>query len=294
VASIGFGVGDPIVAPLNDTPEGDVGYETPHGRGTRRARVRWWRVAILMLSAAYFFIPLFAGLKFALQDINSHFSFGAVTGLPSAPGFSGAFWLSIRLALVTLLVSAILTVPTIIYVHLRLPRVRRILEFVTILPIVIPPILIILGVLDAAPLWLRASPYLLSLEYVILAMPFVYRSLDAGLSAIDLKTLVEASRSLGGNWLKTMWRVVLPNLRTALLSAMMLTLALVLGEYTMANLDLWNTIPVWIVQFQNGSNGHIQVAAAMLGLVGTWLLITLVVSLDRSGSRRSRRKTGQL
>ena len=294
MASIGFGAGDPLIIPEVDAPEGDVAYETPHGRTGLRRRVRWWRVAILTLSAAYFFVPMFAGLKFALQSIDGHFSFNSVTSLPSSPGFGQAFWLSIRLGLVTLLVSAALTVPTTIYVHLRLPRVRRIMEFVTVLPIVIPPILIILGVLDSAPLWLRSSPYLLSLEYVILAMPFVYRSLDAGLSAIDLKTLVEASRSLGGNWLKTMWRVVLPNLRTALLSAMMLTLALVLGEYTMASLDLWNTIPVWIVQFQNDPNGHTQVAAAMLGLVGTWVLITLVVSLDRSGSRRSRRKTGQL
>ncbi len=248
----------------------------------------------MLLAGAYFFFPLYAGLKFALQDTNGHFSFQAVRNLPSAPGFAGAFWLSMRLAVVTLIVSSILTVPTTIYVHLRLPRVRPILEFVTILPIVIPPIIIILGVLNSAPLWLRSSPYLLSLEYVILVMPFVFRSLDAGLNAIDLKTLVEASRSLGGNWIKTMWRVVLPNLRSSLLSAMMLTLALVLGEYTMANLDLWNTIPVWIVQFQTASDGHVQVAAAMLGLVGTWLIITLVVSLDRSGSRRSRRRTGRL
>lgn len=287
MASIGFGAGDPILVPDAHAERGESA--TRPGRH----RIRWWRVAIMLLAGAYFFFPLFAGLKFALQDTNGHFSLQAVRNLPSAPGFSGAFWLSIRLAVVTLLVSAVLTVPTTIYVHLRLPRVRPILEFVTILPIVIPPIIIILGVLNSAPLWLRSSPYLLSLEYVILAMPFVYRSLDAGLSAIDLKTLVEASRSLGGNWFKTMWRVVLPNLRTSLLSAMMLTLALVLGEYTMANLDLWNTIPVWIVQFQTASDGHVQVAAAMLGLVGTWLIITLVVSLDRSGSRRSRRRAGE-
>jgi putative spermidine/putrescine transport system permease protein len=182
-------------------------------------------------------------------------------------------------------------VPTSIYVHLRLPRVRRIVEFITILPIVIPPIILIQGVLGAFPGWAKASPYLLSFVYVILAMPFVYRSLDAGLSAIDLKTLVEASTSLGGSWINTLRRVILPNLRPALLSAMVLTLALVLGEFTMASLDLWETIPVWIVNFQQ-SDGHVTVAASMAGLIGTWLLLTLIVSLDRSQSRRSRRKAG--
>lgn len=257
----------------------------------RRPRFRTWRLIVMLFAGAYFLLPIYAGLKFALENNDKKFSFYAVQTLPSQPGFSAAFFLSLRLAIVTVVLTLLLMVPTTIYVHLRLPRMRRIIEFVTVLPIVIPPIVLITGVLGSAPLWLKASPYLLSLVYVILAMPFVYRSLDAGLNAVDLKTLVEASRSLGGNWFKTMRSVVLPSLRPALLSAMVLTLALVLGEYTMASLDLWETIPVWIVNFQQ-NDGHVTTAASMLGLIGTWLLLTLIVSLDRSESRRTRRKTG--
>jgi putative spermidine/putrescine transport system permease protein len=247
----------------------------------------------MLLAGAYFLLPIYAGMQFALQNDSNHFSFFAFKALPSSPGFSAAFFLSIRLAFVTVVLSMALMVPTSIYVHLRLPRVRRIVEFITILPIVIPPIILITGVLGSYPGWIKASPYLLSLVYVILAMPFVYRSLDAGLNAIDLKTLVEASRSLGASWFNTLRKVVLPNLRPSLLSAMVLTLALVLGEYTMATLDLWTTIPVWIVNFQQ-ADGHITTAASMLGLIGTWVLLTLIVSLDRSQSRRTRRRTGAL
>lgn len=260
----------------------------PRRRGWRRPRISVWRSVVFFLAGLYFLLPIYAGLKFALENLQGKFSFSAIASLPHTQGFADAFFLSMRLAAVTLLVEAVLVIPTTIYVHLRLPRLRRMMDFVTILPIVIPPIIIILGVLSAAPLWLRSSPYLLSLEYVILSLPFIYRSLDSGLSAIDLKTLVEASRSLGGNWVKTIWRVVLPNLRPALLSALVLSLALVLGEFTMASLDLWVTIPVWIVQTNSNSagNGHIQVAASMLGLIVTWVLLTVIVSLDRSGSRR--------
>ncbi len=256
----------------------------------RRPRLRVWRAVVLFLAGAYFLIPIYAGLRFSLENDAGHLSLYAVKVIPSEPGFSAAFWLSMRLAVVTLALTLVLMVPTSVYVHLKLPRLRRLLDFVTILPIVIPPIVLILGVLRAAPLWLRASPYLLSLVYVILSMPFVYRSLDAGLSAIDLKTLVEASRSLGGNWFNTLWRVVVPNLRSALLSATVLTLALVLGEFTMASLDLWTTLPVWIYQFQQ-VDAHVSTAVSMVSLIGTWLLITLIVSLDRSQSRRTRRRT---
>ena len=262
------------------------------GSPKRRRRIRWWRGVVLVLAGAFFLIPIYAGIKSSLENVAGHFSFQAYQNLPSAPGFTAALTLSLKIALVTIVVSTLLMVPTAIYVHIRLPQLRRVLDVVTVLPIVIPPIVLIIGVLGVYPLWARASPYLLSFMYVILAMPFVYRSLDAGIGAIDLRTLTEASRSLGGNWSNTMWRVILPNIRPALLSATVLTLALVFGEYTMAQLDLWQTIPVWIAQFQVSSDGPIQVAASMMGLVGTWVLLLAVVSIDRSQSRRNRKKFG--
>lgn len=267
----------------------EIAAQEPRGRGL--PRIRFWRGIVLFIAAVYFLSPLYAGLHFAFQNDANHASLWAVKALPHEAGFSAAFFLSLRLALVTTGIVMGLMIPTATYVHLKLPKMRRVMDFVTILPIVIPPIVLIIGVLDAAPLWLKASPYLLSLMYVILAYPFVYRSLDAGLTAIDLKTLVEASRSLGGRWSSTLLRVVMPNLRQAILSATVLTIALVLGEFTMAQLDLWQTFPVWIYNFQQ-TDGHIATAAAMLSLVGTWLLITLIVSLDRSQSRRSQRRTG--
>jgi len=266
-----------------------------HGDPARRRmpRLRAWRGVVLVLAGAYFLLPLYAGLRFSFQNDVGRWSTYAVAAIPHQTGFMAAFYLSLRLAAVTTVLTMVLMVPTATYVHLKLPKMRRVLDFVTILPIVIPPIVLILGVLHAAPLWLRASPYLLSLAYVILALPFVYRSLDAGLSAIDLKTLVEASRSLGGKWISTLRHVILPNLRAAILSATVLTIALVLGEFTMASLDLWTTLPVWIYQFSQ-LDAHIATAVSMLSLIGTWVLLTVIVSVDRSQSRRTRRRTGTL
>ncbi len=200
-------------------------------------------------------------------------------------GFSDALTLSVKLALITTVLTLALMVPTAIYVHLRLPGLRRFLESITILPIVIPPVVLIVGVLDVAPGFLKSTPYLLGLVYVILAMPFAYRSLDAGLRALELRTLVDAASSLGAGWPTTLWRVILPNLRTALLSATVLTVALVLGEYTMASLDLYQTFPVWIVAFDQTS-GPVSTAASLLALFITWVFLLLIVTL---ASRRGRR-----
>jgi putative spermidine/putrescine transport system permease protein len=249
-------------------------------RNRRRRSLPAWRWVILLITAVYFLVPLWGALKFS--GISA---FGSVV---SEDGFSTSLWLSARLAVVTTLITLALMVPTAVYVHLRLPKLRRVLDSITILPVVIPPVVLIIGVLQVAPNALKESPYLLSLEYVILSMPFAYRSIDAGLRALDLRTLTEAASNLGAGWITTLWRVLLPNLTTALLSATVLTVALVLGEYTMATLDLTQTFPVWIV-VNDQSSAQVSVAASLLALFVTWLVLMLITL---AGTRQSRRRGG--
>ena len=238
-----------------------------------------WRWGILLVAGAYFLIPLWAALRFA--------GIKALGSVVTQAGFTDALWLSVRLAFVTTVITIVLMLPTAVYVHLRLPKVRRLLEGITILPIVIPPVVLSVGVLQVAPSFLKSTPYLLALMYVILAMPFAYRAIDAGQRSLDLKTVTEASSSLGAGWTSTLLRVVLPNLRTALLSAIVLTVALVLGEYTMASLALYTTFPVWIY-VNSQTSGQVSVAASLLALFVTWLFLMAITLI---GTRQSR-KTG--
>ena len=251
------------------------------GQGRRRGPgTGWGSRVVLLLTAVYFLVPLYAAFRFATRTADGGFSLKVFTGITKQDGFVDAFTLSGKLAVVTTAITLLLMVPTAIYVHLRLPRVRRLFEGITILPIVIPPVVLIVGVLQVAPAQLKGTPYLLALIYAVVAMPFAYRSLDSGLRALDLRTLVEASRSLGGGWSTTLVRVLLPNLRSALLSATILTVALVLGEYTMASLDQYETFPVWVVVFDQ-DDAHVSVGVSLLALVGTWLLLILISLVDR-------------
>ena len=259
-------------ARLRRMPTGNAGAAV-----SRSGKFPVWRWVILLIAGVYFLLPLYAAIRFAGVK-----AFGSVF---TQPGFGSSLWTSVQIAAMTWAITMVLMVPTTIYVHLRLPAMRRFLESITILPIVIPPIVLTVGVLQVFPIQLKATMWLLGIEYVILAMPFAYRAIDAGLRSIDLKTLTEASSNLGGGWLTTMWRVVLPNLGTSLLSSTVLIVALCLGEFTMASLNLVTTFPVWIVQTDQ-LDANISVSASIIALVVTWLFLMLIVTI---GSHRGRR-----
>jgi putative spermidine/putrescine transport system permease protein len=257
----------------------------PASSGAARRRPAYWRWAVLVLAGAYFLVPLYGALRFTLQDVNGHTTFAAYRGIAKQAGFTQALTLSLKLAAVTVAITLALLVPTVVYLHLRLPRLRRVMEAICLLPIVIPPVVLIVGVLQVAPTQLKATPYLLALVYVILALPFAYRSLDAGLAAIDLRTLVDAARSLGSGWVSTLLRVVLPNMRSAVMSATVLTAALVLGEFTIASLDQYQTFTVWVVAFDQ-DDARVSVAVSLLALVLTWVFLLLLSALDVRRARR--------
>ena len=112
--------------------------------------------------------------------------------------------------------------PTIYWVHLKLPRLRPVIAFLALIPFVVPPIVMVVGLLArlrGTPHWFYAEPYgFLAAAYVILAFPYMFFSLDAGFRSIDVHTLTEASQSLGARWPTTLFRVILPNIRSAALA----------------------------------------------------------------------------
>jgi putative spermidine/putrescine transport system permease protein len=177
-------------------------------------------------------------------------------------------------------------VPTAIWVRLRLPRIRRLVEFLCLLPLTIPAIVLVVGL---APIYawvnyfLGGSSLTLVFAYTILVLPYSYRAIDAGLSAIDVKTLAEAARGLGSSWAGVMWRVVLPNIRSAVLSAAFLTVALVLGEFTIASLLNRTNLQVVLV-LVGKSSATVSVAVSFLALLLAFVLLILLSLFEKRRS----------
>jgi putative spermidine/putrescine transport system permease protein len=262
-------------------------------------RIRWWRVIVLLVLVVYFFGPLVAAFTFTVHNPNLHtYSFAPYGQMFHAAGFGSSLRMTLWISLITIAIVMALMIPTMLVIHLRIPKARAWVETICMVPLVISPVALVAGVstvlgwgLTTPGSWVfqfdaqlqnQSLPLVLPLMYVVLAMPFVFRSLDAGLRAVDIKTLVEASRNLGGSWLVTTWRVVVPNLRTALLSGSILTLALVFGEYTISSILGFVPFAVWIVQDGQGS-GQLPIAVSLLSLVLSWVVL---FAISFAGGRR--------
>ncbi|MEU8577686.1 ABC transporter permease [Streptomyces asoensis] len=256
------------------------------------ARLNLWRWGVLGLAGLYFLVPLAASVVFTVDVPGQGVTFDAYTRIFSTAGFGSSLLLSLELAAATIAVVLLLMVPATVALRLGSPRLRPVVEVVCSLPLVVPPIAFVAGIgtvlrwgpehLSRTPLFRTfvaiqdpGFPVVLVLAYVVMALPFVHRALDAGLRSVDVRTLVEAARSCGAGWPQALVRAVLPNLRGALLNASFLTLALVLGEFTVAQLLGFQPFAVWIVNI-SGSQAQLSVAVSVLSLLVTWVLLLVL------------------
>jgi len=246
----------------------------------------------LLLGGLYFFIPLLATLLFSLKSNQT----GKCCTLASYGWVihNGDFWhtlkVSFLLALETIAVSLLIFVPTIYWVHLRLPRLRPVIAFLALIPFVVPPIVMVVGLLKfykGSPEWFYAQPWgFLVAAYVILAFPYMFFSLDAGFRAIDVHTLTEASNSLGASWPVTLVKVILPNIRAAALAGSFLTLAIVMGEFTIANLSAFHTFPLFL-QYVNETQAYPAAALTLMSFAITWAAMLSLLFVGRKRGARA-------
>jgi putative spermidine/putrescine transport system permease protein len=254
---------------------------------SRPFRIFWWLVFIV--GAVYFFLPLIGTFAFTLKDKPASAGY---TGLLSNKEFLSTFAYSFGIGLATVAVSIALIVPTAFWVRLRVPWARPYVEFITLLPFMVPPVVLVFGLISTysrPPLSLTSSntgtDVLLVAAYVVLSLPYMYRAADTGLAAIDIRALTEAAQSLGAGWPTILIRVILPNIRVAVLSGAFLTLAIVVGEFTIA-IFLARPMFAPFLGLLGDADPFQQAAGALLSFGLTWIAMIVISLLGRGSQTR--------
>jgi putative spermidine/putrescine transport system permease protein len=242
---------------------------------------------LFALALVYLVLPLVATLEFSLR---AQPPLAAWTTALTDPRLHSTLLFSFVVGLATIAAGVLLILPTAYWVRLKTPRIRPLIELITLLPFVVPAVILVFGLLRAysrPPFSLTATTWgadvLLVGAYVVLGMPYLYRAIDNGLRAVDIYTLTEAAQSLGAGWPTIIARVILPNVRLAILSGAFLTLAIVMGEFTIANYLARPAFGPYL-SLLGQTKIYDPAAVSLISFGLTWLALGMLALLGR-GSR---------
>ena len=154
------------------------------------------------------------------------------------------FWLSFKLATLTTIILFIISLPLAWYLSQTKSKLKPILEAITALPIVLPPSVlgfyILVGLSQNSPIgsFLKDSFDIelifnfsgLVVASCVYSMPFMVQPLQSGFESLN-RDMLEASYIAGKSQIVTIFRVALPNIKPALLTATIITFAHTVGEF---------------------------------------------------------------
>jgi putative spermidine/putrescine transport system permease protein len=257
------------------------------------------RRLILGVIGVIFAIPILSMIEFTLRNgLSGGYTLSHWIGLFNPDNASSYQVLytglvnSLVLAVVTVAIVLLVLLPTMVLVQLKFPALRRVLEFICIIPITVPAIVLVVGL---APIYsvvaqiFGSSVWTLAFAYGITVLPYAYRTIQSNLGAIDVNTLSEAARSLGAGWGSVFWRVLIPNLRRGILAASFISVAVVLGEFTIASLLSRQNLQTAIL-LMSQSDPYVAVIFALLALIFVFLLLLLIGRFGAvNSSKRSKR-----
>ncbi len=278
------------VTALSETPAAAPAGRPSGMQARRRRRLNLFRYLVFTVFGLFFILPLLAMLRFSLEGAKlGTWSLSAWRQIASfqgtgVPPLLSAIEITLELAAITCVVTLVLLVPTMIWIRLRVQWLARTVEFLCLLPLTIPAIVLVVGL---GSIYNRIQHYELSAlmlfwVYVILALPYAYRALSAGLTAIDVTTLSEAARSLGASWFTVIVRVIAPNMRQAILNALILTASLVLGEFTIAYLLLYDNLQVELYSISRSTpNAGVIFSTSFAALLFAFVLLLILSYVGR-------------
>ncbi len=250
--------------------------------------MRFLSWSALLFGLLIFILPLVGMTEFSLKMRRGVYSLDAYAAVLQDAQFQETFFYSITLAIATIIFGVLLVVPTAYWVRLKLPGARPYIEFITLLPLVIPAIVIVFGYIRLynTSSWLpltgtvTGTNLLLMMGYATLALPYMYRSVDTGLRTIDVATLTEAAQSLGAGWITILAKIILPNVLVAVLSGAFLTFAIVIGEFTMAALLDRPAFGPYM-QLLGSNRAYEPPALAVIAFAITWACMGLIQLVTR-------------
>jgi putative spermidine/putrescine transport system permease protein len=260
-----------------------------------RKPLRYWlQLTVTLAVCAFLVVPV--GLSI-LAGITENFFIGVKSGLTMRwvsevwNLYSETIWRSIGIALACLAATLTLGVPTAYALARAQSRFTRWMEELLTLPIAVPGLATALALILLYGGWrdFRASWTFILVGHVLFTLPFMVKSVQAVMMAVDLKTLEEAAASLGASFRRRFFSVVLPNVRSGIVAGSLMVLTLSMGEFNltwMLHTPLTKTLPVGLADSYASMRLEIGSAYTLIFLI---MIVPLLVALQWAAARAERR-----
>ena len=244
-----------------------------------------WIFVILVY--LFLYMPIFVVILYSFNTNNSNISFEGFTlkwykELFMGDGLLENFWLSIKLALVSTILSVTLGTLATIGLYRYDFKLKKIINGLLYIPLVIPELVIGLASLASfSKMGFKMGFATMVFAHVTFCLPFVIITLRARIANFD-SSIEEAAMDLGANQWHTLKRVTIPMLMPGIISGAFMSITLSIDDVIISYFVSGAgqiTFPIKVYGMVRGkitTNVYVLSPLMIVGVVLGYLLIQLI------------------
>ena len=255
-------------------------------------------IIIILLILVYLLIPLVVSIIYSLSSnwagiLPKGFTLRAYSTIFHDKAFLASLGRTIVISIVPIVLTIILVLLALFVTTIYFPKLEKYVQIICMIPYTIQGVILSVSILTLYvmnPTFLSNRIVMLIGAYCIIILPYIYQGIRNGMRAVNMPVLLEAAEMLGASRIYAFFRIIVPNIISAIIVSSLLAVGIIFGDYVLdRNLasSAWPNVQIYL--YQSMKNDSVKASAVFVVIMAVTFIISAVVLYLRSREGKDRR-----
>jgi putative spermidine/putrescine transport system permease protein len=174
------------------------------------------------------------------------------------------------------------------------PKLEKYVQIICMIPYTIQGVILSVSILSlyvSSPTFLSNRLVMLFGAYCIIILPHIYQGIRNGMRAVNMSMLIEAAEMLGASKLYAFFRIVVPNILSAIIVSSLLAVGIIFGDYVLVRNLAGTSFPnMQIFLYQTMKSDSTKSSAVFVVIMLVTFIITAIVLFLQSREGKGRKQ----
>ena len=255
-------------------------------------------IAVILI---YLLIPLVVSIIYSLFSnwtgvVPKGFTVENYVELFTNRNFLLSLGRTLILCIFPIIITIVLVLLALFVATIFFPKLEKYIQLICMIPYTIQGVILSVSILSLYinnPTFLNNRLVMLFGAYCIIILPYIYQGIRNGMRAVNMPMLLEAAEMLGASKIYAFFKVIVPNIMSAIIVSSLLAVGIIFGDYVLVRNLAGSSFPnVQIFLYQTMKSDSMKASAVFVVIMAmTFAIAAIVLFLkSREGHEKSKRK----
>ena len=243
-------------------------------------------MAVMLFIMIYLLIPLIVSIIYSMFEkwtgiVPEGFNLDNYVTLFTDQKFLETIGRTVLMCIIPICLTIVIVLLALFVTTIYFPRLEKYVQIICMIPYTIQGVILSVSILSlyvSSGTFLSNRLVMLFGAYCIIILPYIYQGIRNGMRAVNMPMLIEAAEMLGASKLYAFFKVVVPNILSAIIVSSLLAVGIIFGDYVLVRNLAGTSFPnLQIFLYQTMKSDSTKSSAVFVVIMLVTFVITAIV-----------------